>query len=71
VRATIAPDASPEEVAAIVAALERFLADGSIRRGGAADSAAEEGWLRAALREGVRRESDPPLRDPWLDGQNA
>jgi hypothetical protein len=57
----VAPDASPEEAAAVVAALERFMretapppAPGTIRR---------NPWLEAALHEGVNRQPETPL--PW------
>jgi hypothetical protein len=56
----IAPSASPEEAAAVVAALERFMRDF------APAPAAEEGermnpWLRAALLEATGREPDLPF----------
>ena len=59
----IAPSASPEEAAAIVAALEQFL------RATAAplvdDAPARNPWQRAALLEGVGRMPDEP--SPWGD----
>lgn len=45
------PDPSPEEAAALISAIERFLADTTV-----APAEADEvvsGWLRAALQEGV------------------
>jgi len=59
----IAPSASPQEAAAVVAALERFMRD-------TAPAAAEppervDPWLRAALHEGTRRDPDEP--GPWGD----
>ena len=57
----IAPDASPEEAAAVVAALERFMretAPAPAPRGPARDA-----WQEASLSEGVRRAPEPPL--PW------
>jgi hypothetical protein len=45
------PDPSPEDAAALIAAVERFLSDTTV-----APVEAEEvvsGWLRAALQEGV------------------
>jgi hypothetical protein len=60
----IAPDASPEEAAAIVAALERFVSDTA--PGGAAEPAPDP-WLRAAMLEGVAREDPPDLADPWIN----
>ena len=61
--AIVAPSASPEEAAAIVAALERFMRD-------TAPPLAPRGpdrnpWQRAALYEGVGREPDAP--SPWGD----
>ncbi len=59
----VAPSASPEEAAAVVAALEHFL-----RAGAPAIVAAPEPhnpWQRAALLEGVGREPDEPT--PWGD----
>ncbi|MGA2454038.1 MAG: hypothetical protein ABSG93_11005 [Solirubrobacteraceae bacterium] len=52
----IAPAASPEEAAAIVAALERFMratAPPPVPAAGATD-----GWRRAALLDGISRASD-------------
>jgi hypothetical protein len=58
---------SPEEAAAIVAAVERFLRDHA-RAPGSATGAGEDPWRRAALLEGVRREpvgsSEP---HPWIN----
>jgi hypothetical protein len=61
----VAPSASPEEAAAVVAALERFI------RATAPAPAAEtpqglEPWHRAAILEGVEREAQSELRDPWI-----
>ena len=47
--------ASDSEAAAIVAAVERFLADTSPPPAEATEP--ESGWLRAALREGVAKPS--------------
>ena len=61
----IAPYASPEITAAIVAALERF------RRATAPRSAAlgedRDPWLKAAILEGVQREPEADVRDPWIN----
>ena len=57
----VAPDASPEEAAAVVAALERFMRDAAppvVRR-----EPARSAWAQAALREGVSRQ--PGLASPW------
>jgi hypothetical protein len=58
----VAPDASPEEAAAVVAALERFMRD-------TVPPAAPPGpprnpWQEAARHEGVSRQPEEPL--PWL-----
>jgi hypothetical protein len=61
----IAPAASAEEAAAIVAALERFMratAPPSARPAGAGDP-----WRRAAILEGVSREQEPDAVDPWIN----
>ena len=61
----VAPSASPEEAAAVVAALERFM---RATAPPAAQMAAEgpEPWQRAAILEGVEREAQGELRDPWI-----
>jgi hypothetical protein len=61
----IADSASPEEAAAVVAALERFL-----RATAPADSPHDEEpdmWLRAAILEGLSREAQLEVRDPWIN----
>jgi hypothetical protein len=60
----IAPAASPEEAAAVVAALERFMRETAPPP---ATGARERppGWLRAALLEGVDR--GPHVPSPWGD----
>jgi len=57
----IAPDASPEEAAAVVAALERFMRQTAPAP--AAPLPRASPWQRAALREGVAQRPAPPL--PW------
>ncbi len=59
----VAPSASPEEAAAVVVALERFLRDTAPAP--AAAPARSDPWLRAALHEGTGREADAP--GPWGD----
>ena len=61
----IKPAASPEETAAIVAALERFMR----ATAPAATSAASgpEPWLRAARREAVARGPGTDDADPWIN----
>jgi hypothetical protein len=55
----VAPGASPEEAAAVVAAVEQFMRQTApvVAPGSPEERPA---WLQAALREGV-------LRDPWPD----
>ena len=61
----IAPSASPEEAAAVVAALERFMrATAPVP---APPAPQLDGWRRAALLEGVSRESETDLPDPWIN----
>jgi hypothetical protein len=61
----VAPSASPEEAAAVVAALERFI---RVTAPLPAQPAAggPEPWQRAAILEGVEREAQGELRDPWI-----
>lgn len=59
----VAPSASPEEAAAVVAALERFLRDHAPVLVAAPE--APNAWQRAALLEGTGREPDGP--SPWGD----
>ncbi len=61
----IAPSASPEEAAAIVAALERFMR-ATAPSSTPADAAAD-GWHRAAVLEGVEREPGQDTFDPWIN----
>jgi hypothetical protein len=61
----IAPSASPEEAAAIVGALERFM-----RATAPSSAPAREGvdpWRRAAVVEGISREPQGDVRDPWIN----
>jgi hypothetical protein len=61
----IAPSASPEEAAAVVAALERFM------RATAATpiqaTKPTDQWQRAAILEGVEREWQGDVPDPWIN----
>jgi hypothetical protein len=59
----IAPSASPEEAAAVVAALERFMRD--FAPVPAATEDRQNPWLRAALLEATGREPEEP--SPWGD----
>jgi hypothetical protein len=57
----VAPTAGPEEAAAVVAALERFMRETAPRP--APPVPQGNPWQRAALHEGVRRAPDEPA--PW------
>jgi hypothetical protein len=65
----IAPSASAEEAGAIMAALERFERDTATRPASAEPRA--DGWMRAAILEGLRQRDDDPsqagARDPWIN----
>lgn len=60
----IAPSASPEEAAAVVAALERFMRATAPPPATAAPEI--DPWARTAILEGVERETAADLVDPWL-----
>lgn len=57
----LAPAASPEEAAAVVAALERFMRETAPTTAPAPPPVS--GWVRAARVEAVER---APGREPWL-----
>jgi hypothetical protein len=57
----VAPNASPEEAAAVVAALERFMRETAPRS--APPPAAPNPWQQAALQEAVARAPEFPT--PW------
>jgi hypothetical protein len=63
----VAPNASPEEAAAVAAALERFMRDTAPPP--AAPGPRRSPWQRAALLEAVGREVHEPApwgdREPW------
>jgi hypothetical protein len=63
----VAPSASPEEAAAVVAALERFMRETAPVVVEAAPQV--DHWTRAALMEGVSREDEMPAAwgdpHPW------
>ena len=61
----IDPTATPEETAAIVAALERFRRVTAHAPEAAPRSRA--GWRRAALLEAVERDSPADVPDPWIN----
>ncbi|HTZ85210.1 MAG TPA: hypothetical protein VMB05_00950 [Solirubrobacteraceae bacterium] len=60
----IAPSASPEEAAAVVAALERFMRATTPTLAPPAPEI--DPWQSAAILEGVERETAADLADPWL-----
>jgi hypothetical protein len=62
----VAPSASPEEAAAIVAALERFMRETAPPLAAAPERM--NPWLRAARLEGIGREPLGP--SPWGDGHH-
>ena len=64
-RDAIEPSASPEEAAAIVAALERFLRANAMPARSPAQQ--PDGWQRAARLEGVERWPLQDTREPWTD----
>ena len=57
----VAPDASPEEAAAVVAALERFMRATAPTL--VPPTPQQNPWQRAALHEGITREPSQPA--PW------
>ena len=57
----VAPNASPEEAAAVVAALERFMRETAPRP---APLQAANPWQQAALHEAVARTPELPV--PWM-----
>ena len=57
----VAPNASPEEAAAVVAALEQFMRQTAPPP--APPDPRPNPWKQAALAEGVRRAPEPPM--PW------
>jgi hypothetical protein len=58
----VAPNASPEEAAAVVAALERFMR--ATAPPPAAPAPRRNPWQQAGLYEGVARQPAEPL--PWI-----
>jgi len=57
----VAPNASAEEAAAVIAALERFMRETAPRP--AAPAPERNPWQQAALLEGIARQ--PELQPPW------
>jgi hypothetical protein len=61
----IAPSASPEEAAVIVAALERFMR--ATAQPASQPTDAPDGWRRAGVLEGVSREPEDDVPHPWIN----
>jgi len=61
----IAPSASIEEAAAIVAAVERFMR--ATAPPSRPPSEPHDGWRRAALLEATDRDPAGDLPDPWIN----
>jgi hypothetical protein len=61
----IAPSASPQEAAAIVVALERFMRDHAPALAPAAEPV--DPWITAALNEGVAGAWSADEPDPWIN----
>jgi hypothetical protein len=57
--------ASPEEAAAIAAALETFMR--ATAPAATAPVQAEDPWRRAAILEGVSREAENDIPHPWIN----
>ena len=60
-----APIATPEEAAAIAAALKRFAHETAPPLAGGGE--APEEWTRAAMLEGVSREAHADVPHPWIN----
>ena len=61
----IAGSATGEEAAAVVAALERFMRATARADGPSQDE--PDRWMRAAILEGLSREEQGEVRDPWIN----
>jgi hypothetical protein len=61
----VPPSASPEEAAAIVAALERFMR--ATARPADPGTHAPDPWRQAAILEGVAREDQDDAPNPWIN----
>ena len=62
--ALIDQSATPEEAAAIVAALERFMRDTAPPADGRTDM--PDPWGRAGILEGTEHDAPAELREPWM-----
>jgi hypothetical protein len=61
----LSASASPEEAAAVVAAIERFMR--ATAAPAAVPARAPDGWRDAALQEGVSRDPGAPEAHPWIN----
>jgi hypothetical protein len=61
----VAPAASPQEAAAIVAALERFMR--ATATAAAPGAQPPDRWLEAAILEGISRDEPASWPDPWIN----
>jgi hypothetical protein len=61
----ISPTASPEEAAAVVAALEQFMR--ATAPLGSPRTEEPDLWKRAAILEGLSRADSLDARDPWIN----
>ena len=61
----IAPSASPEEAAAVVAAIERFVRATAPAAAPAVEPA--DRWRQVAILEGISREQSDDAPDPWIN----
>jgi hypothetical protein len=64
-RVLFAPSASPEQAAAIVAAIEHFMRATAPPASEPVDT--PDGWRRTAILEGISREPGADLPDPWIN----
>jgi hypothetical protein len=62
-----APSASPQEAAAIVAAIERFMRATAPPPTSTAQEQELDGWQGAAILEGVSRDPWAEAPDPWIN----
>ena len=61
----IPASASPEEAAAIVAAIERFMRATAPKPAPAGE--VPDRWRQAAILEGISREHEDDAPDPWIN----
>jgi hypothetical protein len=61
----LAYTAAAEEAAAIVAAIEQFVRASAVP--GPERSSPQDRWRRTAILEGIAREPEGDLREPWIN----